>query len=289
VQLADILAAHGVQTAGPEHRHGRDGWVQVDCPHCGRGSGKYHMGLNTSNGAVNCWQCGRHGLLDTLVLLCGAPRPKLRGLLDGAVFTTNREYAQTAGRLVVPEGVGGLAGVHRQYLQQRGFVPEQVCQLWGVQGIGLAPRLQWRLYIPIHYNGRPVSWTTRSLTNRSRYLSASPDEEAMPHRELLYGADYCRGAVVVCEGPLDVWAIGPGAVATCGLAYTHMQVQQLARYPVRAVCFDNDPAAQQRAQGLADTLALFPGRTENIVLETGEDAASAHSREIQQIRERYLQ
>ena len=88
-----------------------------------------------------------------------------------------------------------------------------------LQGIGLHPRLPWRLFIPIHSHGRPISWTTRSIgtKDKKKYITASPAEEAAPHKQTLYGLDYCRHTVIVVEGPLDAWNIGPGAAATYGL------------------------------------------------------------------------
>ena len=38
-------------------------------------------------------------------------------------------------------------------------------------GIGIAPRLQWRIWIPIHYHGEIVSWTTRSLSDNIKLLN----------------------------------------------------------------------------------------------------------------------
>ena len=111
----------------------------------------------------------------------------------------------------------------------------------------------------------------------------------MPHKSVLYGADHARHAVVVCEGPIDCWAIGPGAVATLGTAYTQAQALALARYPVRAVCYDAEPDAQRRAARLCQTLAAFDGTTVNVVLETGKDAAAASKAEVAELRKRYLE
>lgn len=290
MHLSDILTTYGVPTAGSEHRHGRAGWVQTDCPYC-RGIGQFHLGFNTSNGAVNCWRCGRHRLLDTLCLLTGRERAELRELLDGLTLDRSKAPVAAAGRLVLPTGLeDGLRGVHAAYLTKRGHDPAEIVRLWEVQGLGPLAKLRWRLFIPIHFGGRVVSWTTRSINRDADrpYIAASPEQEAVPHRDLLYGEDYCRQAIIICEGPFDAWRIGPGAVATCGTGYSSAQVARMARYPLRVVCFDNETTAQRRANELADTLALFPGETHIVVLETGSDPGEAEAAEVAELRAQFL-
>lgn len=131
-----------------------------------------------------------------------------------------------------------------------------------------------------------VSWTTRTIGNGVRYLSARPEEEKLNHRHLLYGEDLVPGhAIIVHEGPADVWRTGPGAVATFGTGFQRSQILKLSRYPTRVVCFDNEPAAQEMADKLCDLLVPFPGRTINVRLESGKDAADCDEEEIEQLRE----
>jgi DNA primase len=195
------------------------------------------------------------------------------------------------GKLVEPFGVEPLRMSHRDYLLTRDFDPDEIVRLWQVQGLGMmGPRhLRWRLYVPIMQNGERVSWTTRSINPETtrRYVGAKAEEEAVPKGEILYGEDYCRHSVVVCEGPTDVWRIGPGAVATLGVAFTQAQVARLSKYPVRAVCFDSDPEAQKRAKKLCDALLPYPGRT-SIVTIDAKDPASMKPHEVRQIRRAFL-
>jgi len=80
---------------------------------------------------------------------------------------------------------------------------------------------------------------------------------------------------VICEGPVDAWALGPGGVATCGVGYTAAQRAAASRYPVRVACFDSEPDAQQRAEVLCAELSVMPGQTMLWRLESGKDAATA--------------
>lgn len=179
--------------------------------------------------------------------------------------------------------------VHKRYLKERGFDPEEIAGKWSVQGIALASRLCWRLFIPIHHQGNVVSWTTRSICPEAnqRYIAAKAGEEAMPARSLLYGEDHARHGIIVVEGPLDAWRIGFGAVAALGVSYGREQVARMSKYPVRAICFDSDPKAQRRAAKLCETLRVFPGRTVRVELDA-EDPGSASVKEIRKLRREFL-
>ena len=102
------------------------------------------------------------------------------------------------------------------------------------------------MFIPFHYQGEVVSWLTRSIGDKGqRYISASEGEESMDHKGLLYGANHCGHACVVVEGPLDAWAIGPGAVALCGTGYSRAQLLRISKFPVRVICLDRGIEAQR--------------------------------------------
>lgn len=287
--IQDILDEHNIPHAGAGHHHGRTGWVQVDCPFCGGGDGKFHLGISLHTGAASCWRCGRKNTAQVLALLTGQQHKAMRERLDNAAMVA--APIRKTGQLALPRGRGALLPGHIRYLHDRGFDAAHVANTWAVQGIGQVGRLPWRLFIPVHYHGETVSWTTRSIKphERQRYISASAEEEAIPHKSLLYGTDYARHAIVVHEGPMDVWATGPGAVATCGTAYTDAQVKRISKYPIRVVCFDADNDAQARARELADTLSAYPGATHNVKLETGDDAADANPGEIQELRKTFLE
>ena len=278
--LEELLAANNIPT-----RVERRGWLQLTCPNCRR---QWYLGYQTAYGYFHCWKCGRQDFHNTVKAL-GFTYADARGL-DRRRQRLPPDLKPT-GRFIKPAGVEGLHPAHERYLKRRGFKPAEIVRLWGVGGIGPhAPRLRWRLYLPISYHGRTVSWTTRAIADnvKLRYISAGLEEEAVPHKNILYGSDACRHAVVVCEGPTDAWAIGPGAVATLGVSYSPAQVAEMARYPVRAICFDAEAGAQQRARRLMADLAVFPGTTSNIVLDA-KDPATAPRRDIQLIRKEFLE
>jgi len=185
----------------------------------------------------------------------------------------------------MPPGVEALQRPHKRYLRQRGFDPDELECLWGVQGIGMSSKCGWSIWIPIHQGGEVVSWTTRTIGKAEpKYNGAGLDEEQINKKTILYGADYVGVSVIVVEGPTDVWAVGPGAVATLGLQYTKQQMLALSRYAHRTICFDSGHLAQKQARRLASELQAFPGQTDVVELETGDDPAEADPEEVDVLR-----
>jgi len=290
MKFKDILSEYNVPIAPEGHHHCRTGWINIDCPYCGKDSSRWHMGYSIENNYVNCWRCGCHSLIETTITITGLSYQKVKQLLDN-LETEHFEKQKPLGILSLPSGIKPLLSAHKKYLHNRGFNWRKVEHLWKIFGIGIAPKLRWRIFIPIHYHGEVVSWTTRSISNDSRitrYISAGENEEAMPHKELLYGEDFARHAIIVTEGVFDVWRIGPGAVATFGSGYSPEQLLRMAKYPIRAICFDNEPEAQKRAKRLVNDLSVFPGDTYNVILDR-KDAAEESAENIKRLRKEILE
>jgi hypothetical protein len=277
--IEQIIREARIQVCGAGHKT-RPGWLQVDCPFCGRGSQKWHFGFNLSKGYANCWRCGPHSLWETFRAF-DLPTAGLKEIQ----FDRKPKRADS-GVYTPPKGLETKRPkAHDRYLRRRGFDPAELERLWRIQYTLQTGRLRFRVFIPIISGGENASWTTRAIGQdvEPRYISASPAEEARPRNCLLYGEDYVRQGVIVHEGPTDVWATGPGAVATLGTSYSAAQVDSLAKYPIRVICFDSSTEAQKRAKGLAEKLSVFPGETLVVTL-TGKDAASSSKREIAALR-----
>lgn len=293
MRATELLSELDIRFVAEGHEHCREGWVQVDCPFCSKNSQHWRMGFNLTFGYVHCWHCGHHNLAETLTEASQSPLKTVYALIAqlererpkiGAVGPLKRQ------RLKLPKARGELLKPHKQFLERRGFDPDEIVELWGVQGIPFASKYAWRLFIPITLNGEIVSFTTRKISDSQtglRYLSASADEEKYPHRDLLYGEDHCRHAIAVQEGSLDAWTLGPGAVATLGTGYSRAQLVRMTKYPLRVVCFDNEPSAQRRARKLVNDLTPFPGETINCVF-SGKDASRSPKKEVREFRKRFL-
>lgn len=277
----EALAEAGVPYLEAGHQHARTGWLQVrDCPFCG--SAKYHLGFNLASGFWNCWRCGFHPGWTVLKAL-RLPRAAAPAFKQSSAPLHTKE--KVLGTLLEPKGRGPLLRAHADYLRGRQLDPEEVARLWQVEGIGIAARLSWRLYIPVTRRGKRVSWTTRAICDdvKQRYISASSSEEAMSHRDVCYGLDYVRGAALVVEGPADVWKLGPGAVGLFGIDYSAAQVRALAQVPIRTICFDNERPAQSQARKLANELSCLPGET-RLLQADAEDPGSASAAEVAALR-----
>jgi hypothetical protein len=290
MNIIELLDEYHIPHREEGHEHCRPGWVQIECPFCSPDSGRFRLGINIQHVYSNCWTCGSKPIQSVLKTILGVRWDEAKKLLAGIKPERMEERIVHTGRYTEPDGVGDLLRPHKNYLRGRGFDCGELERLWHIRGIGIATRLSWRIFIPILHHGKPVSWTTRKIAGdgERKYLSASPSEEAIEHKHLLYGEDYCRHAIVVVEGPIDVWGIGPGAVATFGLSITNEQVSRIASYPVRAICLDNEPEAQDVARTLAGHLSCLPGETYNIVLDS-KDPGEAKQKEIQRIRREILE
>lgn len=266
------------------HKHCRPGWIQIDCPNCGPGSQKFHLGFNLAGRYFNCWRC-RGQFVPKVLRALGASNATIDEFLGSNDTETPFKRERSRGSLVVPRGIGPLLRKHKEYLTERGFDYEEIERVWGIKGIGIASRLSWRIYIPILERNHQVSWTTRAVGERvvQRYVSASSEEESKNHKDVVYGADLCHHSVVVVEGPTDAWAVGPGAGATFGTAFSTAQVRRLIDIPNRFICFDSSPDAQKVAEELAAQLSCFPGSTTNVCLDA-KDPGSASVKEIKLLR-----
>lgn len=265
------------------------GWIGLICPWCGIGTGKYGLGISLERGSVTCWKCGPHSLVSALMECSGQPFSRVKELIDLSE-TEPIIPERPRGRLKLPTGIGPMLPAHRRYLIGRGFNPGILERLWGLQGIGMAARLQWRIFIPILAGGKTVSWTTRSVSDsvKPKYVGASPEEESARAKSLLFGADYIRHKCIVVEGPMDAMRLGPGAVATLGVGWTAAQLRRLAKIPERTVAFDNEPEAQMRAEQLCLALRAFPGKTNRALIDAA-DPGSASDAEVKLLRRSFLE
>lgn len=281
--IQELLEIHNVPMRTSGHHHCRPGWLQLDCPVCAQ-EGHYRLGLNLRSNYFACWSCGGQPLVRTLHLLTGLAYKDLKAFDFGR--TVLAEEVDVRGKLVLPPA-GPLTAHHKRFLTARGLDPTTVRAEWGVWGTSQGGHYAWRVIIPVVYKGQVVSFTTRAVddSQHPRYLAARPEEERLNHRDLLYGHDLAdRPTVIVVEGPLDVWAVGPGCVATFGTAFRAAQVRKLARYARRVICFDAEPAAQKQARKLVRALQPFPGETLNVTLETGKDPSRADQAELAELR-----
>lgn len=290
MNVAEILAELGIAyVEGGTHKSVRHGWLGVEsCPFCGHGD--YYAAFPQNGCVMACWACGSRGFVESLQRLSGKSYPALHDyLMDSDYYRRGPQQRQT-GKYTPPQTCG-LLRVHCDYLFSRHINIEQAVKLWHVDGTDWkAGVYSWRLFLPVHLDGRPVSWTTRKVAaGEPRYRAAPPEAECARHRHLLYGADLVRGTAIVVEGPMDALRGGPGCVATLGAGYTQEQVARIARFPRRIICYDSagDATGERMGERLARELAPHPGETEIVHLDA-KDLCDCSEKEVRRLRRLYL-
>jgi hypothetical protein len=168
----------------------------------------------------------------------------------------------------LPLGTRPCGERHLRYLKKRGFShPQDLVETYGLQGTGPVGEYNHRIVAPIFLKGRLVSYQARDITGKSQlpYKACAEENEVLHHKHLLYAEDLVPGdTVVVVEGIVDAWKLGPGAVATFGIGFSIEQVRRIARFKTRFILYDLDPKGhgQTAARNLCHTLMGFPGRTD---------------------------
>lgn len=280
--LTEFLDKYGVEHSDT-NKHSRSGWTQVNCPECG--STKFHLGIRNDGQRCSCWKCGSKNPAKVLKQLTNAPWPEIKALLGDNRFA-EPEPDKVFGGYKPPKGLGPLLPNHRKYLEKRGFVPNELTAVWGIQGLGPMGEFSHRVFLPITRNNKPVSWTCRSIlpTAELRYITATDDRKSFHEKHLIFGEDKARKGVLLCvEGPFDAINLGPGAGATLGLSYTNQQLAIMATYQRRIIIFDNSESAQRVAAKLCEDLSVFPGVTQQVTMDA-DDPGSASKNEVNLVR-----
>lgn len=260
----------------------------MDCPDCTPDTDHFRLGINLAHANASCWACGPKKTYQVLAQLARCPAGKVVELLKQVRRSGVSERADVrSGRYAVPFPVGPLLPAHKRYLRSRDFDPREVARLWSVRGIGFdGGRHKWRLFLPVLLHGKPVSWTTRSVSDAhgARYRSAKAEQESVPHKDTLYGFDYVRSSVLVVEGPTGCWRIGPGCVATFGTRWSNAQVELLAQVPRKYVMFDPEAEARRQAERLCERLGGYGGTVELVTLQNGQDPGTLTPKQVRQVR-----
>jgi len=266
------------------HKHARDGWVNIECPFC-TGNKGYHLGFNIQGQFFTCWRCGGHGVNWTLSKVLGVSFREVKEIIKRygggsliRIVTTKKPKLPFS----LPSPLlGDLGEIHTKYLENRGFDPAEIKDKWNVSASGLYSRLdnldfKWRLIIPIYWNNEIVNFQARDVTEKARnkYLACSENREKLNIKETLYGNPKAWGDVAICvEGIFDVWRMGDMGVGLYGVKYKPIQVRLLTLFKRVFVIFDADKAGQQQAMKLVAELNFRGVDAYNYKLPDGLDPA----------------
>lgn len=289
-ELADFQV---VMTAdGPQSLIRSPGEIYAfDCPHCGdtrkRAWVSYKYGQpDPATGwrmthLVDCWneECYRehNRRHEFQMLLLGYGRASL------APPDESRGRRVVRGPAVLPglvQGLDELPATHPavRYVASRGFDPAGLARDFGV-GYCLdatddcQPALH-RLVIPVRLNGRLVGWQARRLDGKPKFKYFTMP--GMQTSQVVYNWDTLPAArvVVLVEGVVDAWSIGPGAGALFGKDLKEGQYQLLQslvpRQPAVVLLLDRD-AREVAERTRTRLLPAFPGR---VVVVTPPESCS---------------
>ncbi|MBL8795238.1 MAG: hypothetical protein JNM56_15135 [Planctomycetia bacterium] len=179
-----------------------------------------------------------------------------------------------------------------RYLRSRGFDPVLLSKHLGLNYCPwtdpfVMSMAKDRIIIPITMNGEPRGWTGRFIGEPpNKFVPKYYHMRDLPRGELLYNFDQARRSpyVVVCEGPSDVWRVGPCSVALLGKHASLAQRALLAKHwgqGAVVILLDND--AIDEAQELYDQLRDTVPRRVLVHLPGGKDPGDLTREQLDQI------
>lgn len=267
------------------------GHVNIQCPFCGPRDHSQHMGLQLSTGYWGCWRDSKHRgknpvrLLMALVhcsleeakKLVEEDKPMAGSLSELRAKLDKKEEEQlTEFKAVqwpkeffpVAEYRNGMRGLFRSYLEDRGFPDaRKVARDYALRGC-LGGKFSYRLIFPLHFEGKLVGWTGRSIRKALLRYVTDPPGELTNH--LLIGYDGAKEkpghTLVLVEGPVDWLKIdhyGKVFGFRCvGLLGTHLSEPKLRLLSSLVPLYQRvllllDPDALGRALGLQERLRLL--------------------------------
>jgi len=185
-----------------------------------------------------------------------------------------------------------------RYLHSRGFTDlnylyENYNVLYCVRSSPKYFLAQNRLIIPAYENGELVGWQARYIGELDwsrhtvlKYFSCP----GMPRRSIFYNLDNAirYPVIVVVEGPLDVWRVGPMAISTFGSTLSDIQKRRLTILGQRrkiVIFYDGDVSNSSKLAN--DYLQLCQGIDKNnlfiVKLPYDKDPADLNQDEIKNI------
>lgn len=243
------------------------GWVNTKCIYCGGSS--YKLGFNPTEDYCTCFACGLHNLKETLSKLLAIPKKDINDVIEQYKTRTiilnklNDKKTTAVKNLVLPTDT--FTPIERKYLKSRNFNPSYLHKKYNVVGGGIVGDWKYRIIIPVIINGKIVSWTGRSILEKSkldelkipRYKNLEIKKSVINPKECLFNLDNSKNkTVVLTEGPFDVMRLGDDFICSFGTSLTQSQIKEIRlRYDKVFIMFDNEIEAQQKARNYGQMLS----------------------------------
>lgn len=278
MNIIQLYEDYGIDYKTEGHKHCREGWVNIPCPFC-TGNPGYHLGFPLDGFVFKCYRCGKHGVYEVISKLLSVSTKEAKQIVTQYSGKIQKPVSKPVIKSIgfkLPSGLVDLQPPHRRYLTDRGFDPQYLRDNWEIMGTGPLSFLsdgkkqidyKHRIFIPIFWKGKMVSFQTRSIKKNTehgdlKYIACPKNREIIHHKDIIYAHrnwEKIRGETgIVVEGVTDVWKLGENAVATFGIEYKPKQVNILAKaYKRIAVVFDEEPQARRQAKKLVEELTLL--------------------------------
>jgi len=299
INIEDYLKSKGIRT-WDEGKNVKDGWINIQCPFCDDKSN--HLGISPTGG-INCWRCPAKGTIVKLVMSIErkgvkqalealqkfkaySSMPKnFESFLDTRLAGTTA-HTQNIDSIFLTEQIKStIFPAHATYLRKRNFDPDKIYSKYKLYTGGSLGKYKNRIIIPFYSRGNKITFTSRDITDKSGipYLHQPVGEGPTNPKEEIYNIDSCGDTIIVVEGPIDVFRIGNGCGATCGIKFTHRQVLLLSQFKRVFIMYDAEPEAQEQATRLASNLSSMVPHVEIITLGKG-DPGEMTSEEVTRLR-----
>lgn len=276
-----------------EGKNVSDGWINVKCPF--HKDPSEHLGFRlTGEENLFCWGCGNVNLKKTLRALLSIDNKKAISIIlsystGDRVRSKTKPKADEIERPVIvelPFNAKPMIDIHKNYLLGRNFNPYELERDWGLLGTDHKGDHRFRIIAPIYLNNRLVTYQCRDVTRKAYvpYLACLDGDSIVNIKHTLYGIDAMKGKkrCIVVEGITDAWRMGFGvAVATFGMSFSKSAPHQLKLLAEQGfeeifILFDNEDAAQERAQALMTNIIPYLKsycQIENVKLNKASDPA----------------
>jgi len=270
--------------------------LNVDCPFCGW---EKHLGINKSSGQVFCWVCEfadekyRPSLLRVLVESSGFSYEEVKQIMEEHgwerfyVEDDHKIKLSRKGRLpkeAIDIDIASFLSGPRRYILKRNF-SLGIVKKYGLKYCKSGPYRK-RMIIPIHFDGKLVSFTSRSYSGEGRYKHANLSMSSMRIKSVLYNLDTAKQyeRIFILEGPTDVWRMGDDSVCVFKSKLSRDQrniIYDLYKKGlIREIVIVFDPMATARAYEAADMLLAFMDKVKVIRLIGDKDVADRSRNEI---------
>lgn len=279
MDIKEFCELHNIPYQEEGTKHCRPGWVQMHCPFCHDGrSEHWHLGYNLTGQYFNCWKCGPHNKEETIKEFTGWSWAKSKAFVKKEMRNVSFKKGKIKEQVTEAKEMVGMpknpvSAECVAYLRKRDFNIRDIVNAWGPLFFGgVVGEYQRRLILPIQYDKKIVSFTSRDITghNVNTYKTCPKDKELLHNKDILYGIDQAmKNTCIVVEGIFDAWRIGPGAVATFGVGYTKKQLILLhKKFKNIYILFDNDAAGREKGISLENDLLFLRANVKRLRLPT---------------------